>query len=213
MKKLSLLIGTGMVMFSLFSVPVYAQGDPGYEEQPTAEVLPENPVPEKEDDHTPISYDGTGTVVDDIENGSKHFYTIATDAGNVFYLIVDLDKESNNVYFLDTTKERDLLALAEKAEEEEGTAVIKEEPVAQTVTPEPEVKEEPEPEPEPTPKKSNMSLWLILGLTAVAGIGVYLYYAVIKPKRDADEAEEFEENSDFMEVVHRESSFVDDEET
>ena len=118
MKKLSLLIGTGMVMFSLLSVPVYAQGDPGYEEEPEQEVLLENPEPEKEDDHTPISYDGTGTVIDDIENGSKHFYTIATDAGNVFYLIVDLDKESNNVYFLDTTKERDLLALAEKAEEE-----------------------------------------------------------------------------------------------
>ncbi len=212
MKKLSLLIGTGMVMFSLLSVPVYAQGDPGYEEEPAAGVLPENPEPEKEDDHTPISYDGTGTVIDDIENGSKHFYTIATDAGNVFYLIVDLDKESNNVYFLDTTKERDLLALAEKAEEEEEMTVIKEEPVAQTVAPEPEIEEKPEPEPEPEPKKSNMSLWLILGLTAVAGLGVYLYYAVIKPKREADEAEEFEENADFMEVVHRESSFVNDDE-
>ncbi len=212
MKKLSLMLGAAMLMISLTGIPVYAYGDPGYEEEPKEEVLLENPEPEKEDDHTPISYDGTGTVIDDIENGSKHFYTIATDAGNVFYLIVDLDKESNNVYFLDTTKERDLLALAEKAEEEEGMTVIKEEPVAQTVAPEPEIEEKPEPEPEPEPKKSNMSLWLILGLTAVAGLGVYLYYAVIKPKREADEAEEFEENADFMEVVHREPSFVNDDE-
>ncbi len=208
MKKISSLIGMGMLMFSLASVPVYAQGDPT--DEGAAEVLQENPEPEKEDDHTPISYDGTGTVIDDIENGSKHFYTIATDAGNVFYLIVDLDKENNNVYFLDATKERDLLALAEKAEEEEGVAVIKEEPVAQVAAPEPEP--EPEPEPQPEPKKSNTSLWLILALTAVAGIGVYVYYGIIKPKKDADEAEEFEENSDFMEVAQREASFVMDDE-
>ena len=129
MKRLNLAIGTGLLMFSLAGVPVYAQGDPNEVQEDATAALPENPEPQKEDDHTPISYDGTGTVIDNIENGSKHFYTIATDAGNVFYLIVDLDKESNNVYFLDTTKERDLLALAEKAEEEEGVTVIKEEPV------------------------------------------------------------------------------------
>jgi hypothetical protein len=210
MKRLNLAIGTGLLMFSLAGVPVYAQGDPNEVQENATAVLPENPEPQKEDDHTPISYDGTGTVIDNIENGSKHFYTIATDAGNVFYLIVDLDKESNNVYFLDTTKERDLLALAEKAEEEEGVTVIKEEPVAQVETPAPEP--EPEPEPEPQPKKSNMSLWIILGLTAIAGLGVYVYYGIIKPKKDADEAEEFEENSDFMEVVHREPSYVNDDE-
>ena len=210
MKKFSLLIGMGMLMFSLSNVPVYAQGDPTDAQENEPVVLQENPEPEKEDDHTPISYDGTGTVIDDIENGSKHFYTIATDAGNVFYLIVDLDKENNNVYFLDTTKERDLLALAEKAEEEEGTTVIKEEPVPQVETPAPEP--EPEPEPQPEPKKSNTSLWLILALTAVAGVGVYVYYGIIKPKKDADEAEEFEENSDFMEVTQREASFVMDDE-
>ena len=210
MKKLSLLLGTGMLMLSLTGIPVYAQGDPGNEEVISQEALPENSEPEKEDDHTPISYDGTGTVIDDIENGSKHFYTIATDAGNVFYLIVDLDKESNNVYFLDTTKERDLLALAEKAEEEEGTTEIKEEPAPQVETPVPEP--EPEPEPQPQPKKSNASLWLILVLTAVAGVGVFVYYGFIKPKKDADEAEEFEENSDFMEVTQREPSYVMDDE-
>ncbi len=210
MKKLSLLLGTGMLMISLTSIQVYAQGDPGNEEVVSQEALLENPEPEKEDDHTPISYDGTGTVIDDIENGSKHFYTIATDAGNVFYLIVDLDKESNNVYFLDTTKERDLLALAEKAEEEEGTTEIKEEPAPQVETPVPEP--EPEPEPQPQPKKSNASLWLILVLTAVAGVGVFVYYGFIKPKKDADEAEEFEENSDFMEVTQREPSYVMDDE-
>ena len=212
MKRLSLLLGMGILMFSLTSVPVYAQGDPNDVQETASVVLQENPEPQKEDDHTPISYDGTGTVVDDIENGSKHFYTIATDAGNVFYLIVDLDKESNNVYFLDTTKERDLLALAEKAEEEEGVTVIKEEPVAQAETPQPQQEPEPEPNPEPQPKNSNLSLWIILGITALAGAGVYIYYGIIKPKKDADEAEEFEENSDFMEVTRRESSYVDDDE-
>ena len=161
MKKfISIVASVGMAL-SIFATPVYAQGDP-VEEEVAIDTLAENPEPEKEDDHTPLTYDGTGTVVDNVLNGSKQFYTISTDAGNVFYLIVDLDKENNNVYFLDTTKERDLIALAEKAEKDEGVAMVEEEPVAQAPEPEPEkVIEEPE-VPKEAPKQSNTSLIIIL---------------------------------------------------
>ena len=46
--------------------------------------------------------DGTGTVLDTTtgEGDDKQFYTITTEAGNVFYLIIDGKRDDNNVYFL-----------------------------------------------------------------------------------------------------------------
>ena len=59
---------------------------------------------------------GTGTVkeVYTDEDGRK-FYTVQTQAGNTFYLIIDFAKQSENVYFLDAVAEKDLLALIEQA--------------------------------------------------------------------------------------------------
>lgn len=49
-----------------------------------------------------------------VRMGEKQFYTITTDAGNVFYLVIDGKREDNNVYFLNGVTESDLMALAEK---------------------------------------------------------------------------------------------------
>ena len=206
MKKVVKTLALMGLLINMFTVPVLAQGDPV--ETEGEQTLPENPEiePAQEDDHTPLSYDGTGTVIDNVLNGSKQFYTIATDAGNVFYLIVDLDKENNNVYFLDTTKERDLLALAEKAEEEDGTVQIKEEETPLVEEPkEPEAT--PEPEPEQPKKSGNASLIVIFILIGLAGVGVIFYYWIYKPKKDQEEAEEFEEAYQFED--EQESSFDD----
>jgi hypothetical protein len=60
--------------------------------------------------------DGTGTIVDSAtDKDGKQFYTITTPAGNTFYLIIDLERDSDNVYFLDAVMEKDLMALAEQA--------------------------------------------------------------------------------------------------
>ena len=61
--------------------------------------------------------EGTGTVLDSAtgEDGDKQFYTITTEAGNVFYLIIDGKRDDNNVYFLNGVTEADLMALAERA--------------------------------------------------------------------------------------------------
>ena len=60
--------------------------------------------------------DGTGTVLDDVTavKDDKHFYTITTADGNVFYLIIDGKRDENGVYFLNTVTEEDLMALTEK---------------------------------------------------------------------------------------------------
>src|SRR5699024_7181412 len=44
--------------------------------------------------------EGTGTVVDFSTTGSRAFYTIVDQDDNTFYLMIDMDKADNNVYFL-----------------------------------------------------------------------------------------------------------------
>ena len=191
-KKVVICMSTALFVFMSSGVTAFAFGDPEPVEE--TEVLPENPIEEvAEDDHTPLTFDGTGTVVDNILNGSKQFYTISTDAGNVFYLIVDLDKEYNNVYLLDTTKERDLIALAEKADKAEGIE-IKEESVPQKEEPEPP--QEPVVE-EPVKKDDNTALYIIFGILLFGAGGVIFYYWFYKPRKDQEQAEEFDENFDF----------------
>lgn len=189
-------LGTATIIFTMSAFTAFAYGDPPGESADT-EVLPENPGDEqvREDDHTPLSYEGTGTVVDNILNGSKQFYTISTDEGNEFYLIIDLDKDYNNVYFLDTTKEGDLLALAEKAEGNEVKKVEEPEvPLAPAVE---ETPQEPVVEEKPAPKQDNSAIWVIFAIIVLGGAGVIFYYWIYKPKKDIEQAEEFEETFEF----------------
>ena len=44
----------------------------------------------------------------------KEFYTIVTPDENVFYLVIDKQRDADNVYFLNAVTESDLMALAEK---------------------------------------------------------------------------------------------------
>ena len=61
----------------------------------------------------PLTPDGTGTVIDNVTNeDGKEFFTITTPSKHVFYLIIDRQKDAENVYFLDAVTDKDLLALA-----------------------------------------------------------------------------------------------------
>ena len=54
----------------------------------------------------PLTPDGQGAVVDEATNeDGKEFFTIATQDENTFYLVIDKQRDSDNVYFLDTVKE------------------------------------------------------------------------------------------------------------
>lgn len=163
--------------------------------------------------------EGTGTVQDNVTSADdKQFYTITTEAGNVFYLIIDGKRDSNNVYFLNGVTESDLLALAEK----DGSSTTNSIPEVVTctcsvkceagkvntscqvckndlngctakaaeVTPEPT-----EPE-KPSSGGSNAAM-LILAAVALLGVGGVGYYVkIVKPKREAvDEDDDFEDDS------------------
>jgi hypothetical protein len=67
----------------------------------------------------PLTPDGTGTMIDNVTNkDGKEFFTITTPSKHVFYLIIDRQKNAENVYFLDAVTDKDLLALAKSDNED-----------------------------------------------------------------------------------------------
>jgi len=160
--------------------------------------------------------EGTGSVLDSATSSEddKQFYTITTEAGNVFYLIIDGKRDSNNVYFLNGVTESDLLALAEKdgngvssipavetctctdkceaGAVNTGCSVCKNDltsckGAAKTVEPEEPVMEE--------PVKNNSStgtiIFLVVAFAAVAGVGYYV--KIVRPKQQAEDDDDFDD--------------------
>ena len=59
---------------------------------------------------TPFTEPGQGSIVDNAQNADgKEFFTITTACKNTFYLIIDRERSTDNVYFLRAVKEDDLL--------------------------------------------------------------------------------------------------------
>lgn len=162
--------------------------------------------------------EGTGTVLDTATgaDGDKQFYTITTEDGNVFYLIIDGKRDGNNVYFLNGVTEADLMALAEKSE---GTmSVIPAEDVCtctdkcvagevNTACPvckndlkgcagkeKPAETEEPAQAEQPKKDKGSAGtiIFIIIALLAVGGVGYYVKIA--RPKQQAEDDEDFEDD-------------------
>lgn len=93
------------------------------------EIPTETPTEAPDYSFTP---DGNLTLIDDFfqieqeatedtEQKDKQFITLQSKNGNYFYLVIDRNGETENVYFLNLVDEADLMALIEAAED--GTAV------------------------------------------------------------------------------------------
>ena len=187
--------------------------------KPTGGTSSSQPVEQR--DPAPLTPDGQATVVDNAtgEDG-KEFYTIVTPAENVFYLIIDKQRETENVYFLNAVTESDLLALAEKDGETsnppeaaipepekcscktkcEAGAVNTKCPVCKLdlsgcegAEPEAPAPDNDTGEPKPEPKKNNTGAMVIVVLVILAVGGAGYYFKVVKPKRDLDDADDFED--------------------
>jgi hypothetical protein len=170
-----------MLCMAAFPLTAYAGGGPGEPEEP-APVIEETPPPEK-----PFTPAGTGTVVDNATDADdKEFFTIMTPNENVFYLVIDRQRETENVYFLNAVTEKDLLALAEQSEDEaENVSAIPEPPAPTEPEPEPEPTPEAEPEPE-TGGNSGMAILLIV--LALGGGGAGWYFKIYRPKQQQADA-------------------------
>lgn len=161
--------------------------------------------------------DGSASVLDEAQETAddKQFYTITTEAGNVFYLIIDGKRDSQNVHFLNGVTEADLMALVEKGdgsmsvipagdtctctEKCEAGKVRTDCPVCKNdltgcagKETKPSEPEQPETE---QPKKDTGSIgtiiFVVLALLAVGGIGYYV--KIVRPKQQAAD-EEFEDD-------------------
>lgn len=185
--------------------------------------------PEAGADTTPrgdsaLTPDGQGTVVDNTdEEAGKEFFTITTANDNVFYLIVDKQRDSENVYFLNAVTEEDLLALAEPSEDGGESAVPDPEPVCTcavkceagavdtdcpvcVLSLEDCAGEAPEPTEEtpaePEPESSGAGLYVVIALVALAAGGAGWYFKIYKPKHELDDAEDFDELTGEEETVN-----------
>ena len=164
--------------------------------------------------------EGTGTVLDSAtgQEDDKQFYTITTADGNVFYLIIDGKRDSENVYFLNGVTEEDLLSLAQQdngsesaievvtcncTEKCEAGAVNTDCPVCKndlngclgkvTEEPAPEETEQPEAETEKSGGNSGMIIFLVIALAAAGGLGYY--FKIVRPKQQAAmDEDEFEDD-------------------
>ena len=187
-----------------FTIPAYAQSS-----EPQAEItLAEAEAPKEPAEPNPFTPDGTGTVVDKAtDKDGKEFYTITTPDENIFFLVIDNQKSSENVYFLNAVTEKDLLPLAEK--DSKGDAVEPE--TAHTPELEKPAKEPEQPEYAPKEVKTNNGLFSLLLVAAIilAGGGAGYYFKIYKPKHQAPDLEddycEYEE-----ETMETEESEEDD---
>ena len=152
--------------------------------------------------------EGQGTLYEKVEtpvndpDAERLFYTVTTDEGEVFYLVVDQNQNSNNVYLLDQVNLSDLHALAAKDSgddnSEGSTSLLSELSNAGS-------KDEESQPSEPAKKNYSMTGNLILVLIIVLiGGGIYYYKNVYKNKKD--------EQMDLIDAPDKDDFAVEDEE-
>ncbi len=166
----------------------------------------------------PFTPDGQASVLNNAtsEEG-KEFYTFITPEENVFYLVIDRQRESENVYFLNAVTESDLMKLAEKngegsTVEESAVPVIE---VCSCVrqceagkvnttcvvcrnsleacTGEPAEPEEEKEDKTKEPKKNGVGTFLFILLAILAAGGAGYYLKIYKPRHDLDDAEDLDD--------------------
>ena len=166
-------------------------------------------------EQNPFTPAGSATTVDNATDGDgKEFFTITTPDENIFYLIIDRQRESENVYFLNAVTEEDLAALAQKKSGTSGESAVP--TPAPTPQPEPEPIPTPEPEPEQPAEKGNGGALIFILLAAAAAGGAGYYFKILKPKQQAQEPDEFDEDDmefeDDYETPANEEGYLSPEE-
>ncbi|MBC6314057.1 CD1107 family mobile element protein [Listeria grandensis] len=150
---------------------------------------------------------GGGSVIEsnNTSGDGKTFYTVTTKDEQVFYIIVDNTKASDNVYLLTDVTQEDLAKLVNGEE-----PIIQETPEKEVEKPSVTEAETTENQPETAP---NYMPIILLAVVLIGGIGgAYYYFKVCKPKRDLDDAEDLEDFSfvDEVESYRKEQNQSDD---
>ena len=183
---------------------------------PVAAAENNNPTSESAVPNGPKAFtpDGSGTVVDNATDGDgKEFFTVETADGNIFYLIVDRQRNAENVYFLNAVTEQDLLSLAKPGDGKTSVSAI---PNPEPPTTTPATEKPPETTPPPPAEKPNnntSTMALVIGAAVLVG-GVAYYFKIVRPKKNA--ADDYdngydEPDGDTEQEYDSEGSEVDEE--
>ncbi len=208
------------------SVTAFAYVDP---DASTTESASEVAVPETEGtEANPFTPDGNASILDEADSEqNKYFYTIQTANDNVFYMIIDKDRATGNVYLLSMIDENDLMEfVTEEETQDDDTSALPDEfkqpSTSVNTEPETETTEEEKEEPDISEKPDNTSNGTVtlIALGVLAAVFLIGYYIVkIKNKDDyEDEEDETSEGMDDTEEdddadVIEETSEEDDEDS
>ena len=193
-KRLMVSMLCAVLMVGVLTVPAYAGGgdeSEGSEYVPWVGLEPVDPLPvEQPPEPQPFTPEGTGTVLDNAtDQDGKEFFTITTADEAVFYLVIDRQRSTENVYFLNAVTVSDLMALAEQDQVPEAPPPVTE----------PDPEPEPDPAPEPEPEKSGGAGMLLAALAVLAlGGGAGWYFKIYRPKQQRA-AEPEEDHADYDE--------------
>jgi hypothetical protein len=143
----------------------------------------------------PFTPPGQGTVVDNAtDSDGKEFFIIATVEGDIFYLIIDRQRNVQNVYFLNAVTEVDLIALAREHEREIPAGMITIPTTMFPVNDDDLTENEPEPD-EPQEQSDNTILIVILGIVFLGVGGAAYYFKIVKGKKNAP-ADDYDDDFD-----------------
>jgi len=194
-KSIAAMLFIIMLMVAMLTMTVYAQSDEDDEDEVNLDeiLIPIPIVVTHEHNSEALTPPGNLTLIDDAFTDSiesKQFMTVTSKNGNVFYIIVDRDGNTENVHFLNLVDEMDLFALLDDDVE------LPEKPQPEPYIPPQAQETEPEPEPEPESNGNGGIMALIIFLM-LGGIGAGVYFKIIKPKQAANNSGSFTSLEDF----------------
>lgn len=217
-KGFAMLIFTMMLVFS-FTATAFAFSDENTKTETQVQAANQPPasstgtVVEKTtvtENLNPLTPDGNATLVDNAtDKDDKQFLTVVTPNDNYFYIVIDHQKNADNVYMLSAIDENDLMefvsdgkktASGDKTngqEDQKTSAVVKSESEnvgTDTVAPTKEAASK-----QTSGNKMN-SLYLVILVVAAATIGYYVFRMRKNKNRDdvKDEDLEFYDDETYI---------------
>lgn len=204
---LTMLVTCG-ILTSLSALPVMAYtGSEADTAEESTIIREENTEETENDDSNAFSVEGNGTLTDEADSSqNKLFYIVTTANGNSYYIIIDKDSTTNNVYMLSQIDEADLADFTEETDPKNEESVTTDSPDANAESATDQTGEEvtepaketdtetssPGAETETADSGSSAGKYIGYVLLALACIGVIAGYYFLKVRNRDDQEEEDE---------------------
>ena len=144
------------------------------------------------------TYQGSGTVVDFTTSGEKAFYTIKGSDNSVYYIVIDMDKTENNVYFLNDVNGEELSLNDVSSQTNEINAQPQE----------PTLNEEIAQEPKKESNAGSIVFWLILVLGGIGFLAYHLLFGKLKKFDFLKRKNKNKENNNTSDVKENEEKIT-----